>query len=110
MTDSPDNRNGAVLRRLIAEGDSLEKPRLIDFCFVFHERPQSIAFAAVVTEREYEVCLSRYEERDMWQAIVRKHMVPEIGEISRIELELTRRAVAAGGAADGWGCSRLVGA
>ena len=105
----PDDTNGAVLRRMLAGGDSLEKPRMIDFCFVFPERSQSVAFASVVTEGEYEVCLSRFEERNMCQAIVRKHMIPTHGEITRIEADLASRAVAAGGAADGWGCTRLAG-
>jgi hypothetical protein len=103
----PDDENGAVLMRMRDGGDSLEKARIIDFCFAFAERSQALEFAAAVPEVEYEVCISRYEERQMWQAIVKKFMKPEHAEISRIEADLSMRAAVAGGEADGWGCMRI---
>ncbi|HEY1107610.1 MAG TPA: ribonuclease E inhibitor RraB [Opitutaceae bacterium] len=107
MDPIPDDENGDVLRRMREGGDSLTKPRIIDYNFVFPDRDQSIEFARAIPERDLEVCLSFYEERDLWQVIVKKHMVPEHRAISHLEAELTRRAERAGGEADGWGCMRI---
>src|SRR5262245_30815365 len=97
----PDDENGDVLRQMFEQGDDLSQPRIIDFCFAFSERSQALAFAAAVDERDLEVCISFYEERDGWQAIVKRYMIPTHADITALELSLTRRAVAAGGEADG---------
>lgn len=103
----PNDENGAVLMRMRKGGDSLEKSRIIDFCFAFPERQQALEFAAAIPEVEYEVCISRYEERGMWQVIVKKFMKPEHADISLIEADLGARAADSGGEADGWGCMRI---
>lgn len=107
MDAIPDDENGAVLRRMREGGDALTKPRMIDYCFAFPEREQSIDFARVITEKDLEVCLSYHEEREMWQAIVKKFMAPEHRLITALEADLSRRAAACGGEADGWGCMRI---
>lgn len=107
--DTPSDENGEVLRRMRDGGDRLDQPRIIEFCFGFSRRDQAIHFAASVDEIEYEVCISRYEEKGMWQAIVKKHMVPDHTEITRIEADLSARAASVGGFADGWGCMRVTG-
>lgn len=107
MTSIPDDENGDVLRRMREGGDALTKPRIIDFCFAFPAREQSLDFARMVSEREFEVCLSFYKERDIWQAIVKKFMVPEHGAIGQIEATLSERAALVGGEPDGWGCMRI---
>jgi hypothetical protein len=102
----PDDENGNVLQRMLDGGDTLTQPRMIDYCFKFSTRAQAIAFAEAVPEKEYEVCISYYDD-EMWQSIVKKHMTPDHGEISRIESDLSARAVASGGEADGWSCMRI---
>src|SRR5271163_642966 len=82
----PDDENGEVLRRMFEHGDDLSKPRIVDFCFAFPSRVQAIEFAAIVKERDLEVCISYYEERDGWQAIVKRYMVPMHEDITRLEL------------------------
>ena len=105
----PDDENGSVLKRMVARGDKLDKPRMIDFCFVFSTREDALKFAAIVDEIDLEVCLSYYEGRSMWQAIVKKFMIPEHAEIGALEADLTRRAALFSGVADGWGCMRITG-
>jgi hypothetical protein len=108
QTYIPDDENGIVLRGMVAGGDTLQKPRIIDYCFVFPTRSQALEFAASVGEIDYEVCISYYEEKRMWESIVKKFMIPDHTEITRIESDLTGRAEVAGGIADGWGCMRIV--
>ena len=103
----PDDENGDVLRRMHEGGDALTKARMIDFCFAFPSRDPAIQFASIVSEKEYEACISFYEERDMWQVIIKKHMIPSHTAISEIEVDLSSRAQGAGGEPDGWGCMRL---
>jgi hypothetical protein len=106
-SEIPDNENGRILRRMIDGGDDLSKPRKVDFCFVFAERRQALAFAEVVDERELKVSISYYPEREMWQAIVHRYMAPTHRDITAMESVLSARAESIGGEADGWGCMRL---
>jgi hypothetical protein len=103
----PDDENGDVLRRMYANGDDLLQPRVVDFCFAFPERRQAVAFAEIVGDRDLEVCISYYGERDMWQAIVKRHMVPIHPDITALELALRDHAISVGGEADGWGCMKV---
>ncbi|HEY6205613.1 MAG TPA: ribonuclease E inhibitor RraB [Chthoniobacterales bacterium] len=102
--DFPADDNGNILRQLHERGDTLEQPRNINFAFAFSERQQAIAFAELVHEPQFEVCISRYEEQNMWQTIVTRHMVPTHGDITALEHDLGSRAESVGGAPDGWGC------
>jgi len=103
----PDDENGDVLRRMQDAGDDLSKPRIIDFCFVFPDRKNALEFATIVNEREFEVCISHYDERKMWQAIVKHYMAPTHAAITALEVDLSRRAQSVGGEADGWGCMQV---
>lgn len=104
MSEIPDDDNGRVLKRLSVGGDTLTQPRTIEFQFIFSKRAQSLDFAHAVPELDYEICLSYYEEREMWQAEVKIYMIPEHSEITRIEADLSARAAPLGGQADGWCC------
>ena len=100
----PDDENGDVLRCMYDDGDDMSQPRIIDFCFAFPERKQALAFAEIVDDRDVEVCISYYEEREMWQAIAKRHMIPTHQDITALELSLAAHAQSVGGEADGWGC------
>ena len=86
------------------EGDDLAEPRIIDFCFLFADRSQALAFAGKVPERIVQVCISLNEVRDLWQVAVKHFMVPTHKQIAEIELDLGKRAQSAGGEPDGWSC------
>lgn len=103
----PDDENGKVLLGMLKGGDTLTQPRIIDYCHVFPSRALALEFVKAITEKEYEVCISYYED-ERWQVIVKKHMIPEYKEVTRIEAELARLADVNGGAADGWGCMRTI--
>ncbi|MEN6451636.1 MAG: ribonuclease E inhibitor RraB [Thermoguttaceae bacterium] len=103
----PNDENGEVLRLMFEDGDDLSKPRIIEFCFAFPDRNKAIEFAAMVDERDLEVCISVYRERKCWQAIVKRHMVPTHRRITKLEQTLTERAASVGGNGDGWGCMHV---
>src|SRR5258705_5099476 len=96
----PNDENGDVLRRMLRDGDDLSKPRMIDFCYIFPERRQALAFAEIVDDRELEVCISYNKERDMWDTIVKRNMVPTHDDITAFELSLASMAESVGGEAD----------
>ena len=103
----PDDENGVVLRRMYERGDDLSKPRMVDFCFVFSDRRQALAFAEIVDHRDLEVSISYYEEREMWEVVVRRHMIPTHEAITLLESDLTEKAESVGGEPDGWGCMQI---
>lgn len=107
LPEFPDDENGDVLRRLLSRGDDLASPRIIDFCFIFPERGQALAFAELVDDRDLSVCISFYEAREIWQVIVKRCMIPTHEQITALELILAHRAESVGGNADGWGCMHV---
>ena len=100
----PADENGNILRQLHERGDALDQPRNVDFAFAFPRRQQAIAFAELVDEPEFVVSISRYDERDMWQVIVSRHMIPTHSGVTALEMNLSARAESVGGEPDGWGC------
>ena len=100
----PHDENGDVLRRMIGNGDDLLQARMIDFCYIFPERKQALAFAEIVDDRELQVCILYNQGRDMWDAIVKRYMIPTHQDITAFELSLATHAELVGGEADGWGC------
>lgn len=103
----PDDENGDVLRRMVEHGDDITQPRTIDFCFVFADRIRALEFAALIEERDMVVCISYYEERDGWEVVVQRYMLPTHEDVTRLEHSLTQRAESVGGEADGWGCMQV---
>ena len=100
----PNDANGDVLRRMLAHGDDLSRPRRIDFCFVFPDRAHALTFAGTLDfdQPDDEVSISRYQDR--WQAIVHRVMAAGHAEITELETAWTRVAEQCQGRADGWGC------
>ena len=103
----PNDDNGNVLRRMYVGGDDLTQPRMIDYCFIFPDRQLALAFARAVDDEDSIVCISLSKYRKVWQAIVQRFMIPEHARIAAIEVELSGKAEAVGGKADGWGCMRV---
>ena len=100
----PKDENGHILRKMYERGDDVSRPRIIDFCFIFPERTQALVFAEKMDDKNLEVCISYYEEREMWQAIIKRYTAPTHHEITLLESILTAQAEQTGGKADGWGC------
>jgi hypothetical protein len=103
-TNFPSDVNGDVFRRMVGNGDNLSQPRMMDFCHIFPERRQALAFADIVDGRDLTVCISYYEARDMWQVTVKRYMIPTYQDVTALELSLEAQAESVGGEADGWGC------
>jgi hypothetical protein len=105
--DFPDDDNGGVLRRLYDCGDDLTQSRIVDFCFIFPDREQALAFVRDVADQTVKTRLSWYQARSMWQVIVKRDMIPDHGGITPMESALTMKANKVGGKADGWGCMAI---
>jgi len=103
----PVDDNGDILRRMNEGGDDLIQSRMIDFCFVFSDRKQALAFARDTDDQDLIVCISYYTAKGKWQVIVKHNMIPEHKNISTMEAALTTKAQAVGGKADGWGCMQI---
>jgi hypothetical protein len=49
--DIPDDVNGDVLRRLVADGDNLSVPSTLDFQILFPDEKSATRFAEVVSSK-----------------------------------------------------------
>jgi len=102
----PDDENGDVLRRMQGNGDSLAKPRNIDFTVAFPDEPSAEQFGAKIRHLGYEpsVNLTNSNPELPWDVVVVKYMLPSHEGITQFELELENIASRFGGSNDGWGC------
>ena len=102
----PNDDNGDVLRRMEAKGDSLSRPRNIDFTVVFREKDGAERFAEHFRAQGYKVSIERAGTREEfpWDVLVVKHMTPSHQEIGDFEASLQELADTLGGHNDGWGC------
>src|SRR5215831_8050690 len=107
----PHDENGDVLWRTFCDGDRLDKPSVIDFSVIFPVREDALAFGAVLLEQSFRVQFLKYEKKNelVWQIMVTPVMLPDHGEISRLEELLGRQAEVFGGRNDGWGCFEVRG-
>ncbi len=103
----PSDDNGDVLRRMYEGGDDLTQSRIIDYCFVFLDRQRALAFTQAIDDQDFQVCISYYKAKKLWQAIVKNNMVPDHAAISAMEAALTIKAKTVDGTADGWGCMQI---
>jgi hypothetical protein len=103
----PEDENGQILRQMYDSGDDLTQSRVVDFCFVFPDRKQALAFVEDAGDTAVETCLSWYQGKSMWQVIVKRDMVPDHAGITAMESGLTLKAEKSGGSADGWGCLQI---
>ena len=105
--DIPDDVNGDVLRRLVADGDNLSVPRTIDFQIIFPDEKSATQFAEVVSSKFDTVEITFFEERTpgpVWNVTASRMMLPDHKEITDIEQLLEDAASPLGGENDGWGC------
>lgn len=106
MNDStgiPNDVNGNILRKMLQSGDDFSRSRTVDFCHVFSERRQALAFAEIVDDKELEVCISYNDQAEMWDVIVKRYMIPTHQDITSFEQLLATKAESLGGKGDGWG-------
>lgn len=106
----PEDENGAVLRRMLEDGDDLTVPREVDFFLVFGEQAAAEAFVpAAAALGDVLVSVPEADDEGIWQVTVSRHMEPKHAAITALEKELTVLAEPFGGYPDGWGCMQAVG-
>ncbi len=111
MIEPPDDENGDVLRRMIARGDDLSRPRIVDFAHVFATETAARAFAAQAeAEGLFAVVELTETAPDMpWDVVVEHPLAPSHAAVTTLELRLAEMAERLGGHADGWGCESVIG-
>jgi hypothetical protein len=105
--DIPDDVNGDVLRRLVADGDNLSVPRTIDFQIIIPDEKSAVRFAEVVSSKFGSVKIKLFEEGKpglAWDVTGSRMMHPDHKEITEVEMFLEDAAAPFGGENDGWGC------
>ena len=102
----PHDENGAVLRRMRANGDNLNLARSIDFSVAIPDEQSAHHFSATVRAWGYAAIIKfpGPVQSLPWDVCVVKHMVPTHAAISKFEEDLGREAALVGGRNDGWGC------
>ena len=71
--------------------------------FIFKDRQQALAFAGLITERDWTVDVAFAPVRARWQSIVRREIHPVFRDVTLWLATLTARATPLGGERDGWG-------
>lgn len=122
MTDFPDDADGMALEALAAHGVDLSQPLMMEFAVAVPDEASANNTQKALIQAGYD-CDIEYddgepddedeeEEEDLedeeefgpsWTVIASVQMVPEHGEIVRIQAELNRLAQPFGGEIDGWG-------
>jgi hypothetical protein len=82
--------------------------RPIYVSFNFMEQSQALAFARLITERDWTVSVAYAPQRACWQATVRRQIHPVFRDITVWLTTLTARATPFGGERDGWGHNEQV--
>ena len=109
LEDIPKDENGAVLRQMRADGDSLTLPRPIDFSVVFPSEQAALAFCEAIRECGLKLVHedNRIREDRPWDVTVTREMVPNHAELGAMEALLKKHAEPLGGINDGWGCFNM---
>uniref|UniRef100_A0A7C2NVA2 Ribonuclease E inhibitor RraB n=1 Tax=Schlesneria paludicola TaxID=360056 RepID=A0A7C2NVA2_9PLAN len=118
MTSFPDDADGEVLAELAAHGVDLSQPLEIEFPVAVPDEASADKTQAALAKAGYESRIE-YDEGEpdeegnidpddeefgpAWTVYVNRLMVPEHGEIQRIQAELDRLSQPFGGYCDGWG-------
>lgn len=102
----PDDDNGDVLRRMVAKGDDLTRPRNINFSVLFADESSAGEFAEHFRSLGHEVSVKGdYPNQDFpWDVLVVRHMPASHEGITNFESLLQSVADHWGGHNDGWGC------
>ena len=118
MPTYPDDADGAVLAQIAAGGVDMSRPMLIDFFVAVSDESTAEAVGNALARAGYDTQIE-YDEGEpdedgaidpddeefgpSWTVCANVTMVPEYGEIIRIQAEFDRIAGPLGGKSDGWG-------
>jgi regulator of RNase E activity RraB len=101
--DLPNDANGDVLRRMLADGADLSKPHDIDFFIAAPNEQAGSAIASAAEQQGFSVDLDKDEEAADWTVCCSRSMVPDHAAITQTEQQLDALARPLGGWIDGWG-------
>jgi hypothetical protein len=97
------DENAAVLARMAEQGDDLTQAREIEFAHLFEDHRAAEAFHAWAQQQGYAATVEAREDAGT-DVIVRRLMVPNLQQLTDLELTLAAAARDHAGEPDGWGC------
>lgn len=102
----PDDETGQVLKRMIEDGDDIDRPRAIGFYHVFADESDAQDFAAAASSRpDLLVEGPDFDDDDgIWEVSASRTMPAQHKAITALEAELGDLAARYRGYPDGWGC------
>jgi len=103
MMDDALEDNAAVLARMAEQGDDLAQARDIEFAHLFEDCRAAEAFCAWAQQQGYAATVEAREDAST-DVIVRCRMVPDLQNLTDLELTLAAAAREYAGEPDGWGC------
>ena len=102
----PKDDNGDVLWQMRSKGDSLAKPREIDFTAIFPSGDTAVQFAVVCLRDGFKVemerCDQHHDDGLNWNVVVYCLAVPTYAGITALEQTLEARAASSTGRVNGW--------
>jgi len=105
-----DPENLEVLLRLTSGGDTLTKPRDVNFSVGFAEAASASDFCKQMQQLGYRAYFGHKEQFApfSWDATVVVSLIPSEESIGEFELLLAHAAAPLSGKNDGWFCERIV--
>lgn len=95
----PDDENGDVLRRMLANGDDLSRARTINFEHVFSSKSDALSFLTETCGEDITVSMSQIAQDGRWNVQVSTHMLPTHSGITDVETRFDSVARTFGGIA-----------
>ena len=89
---------------MLARGDDLRSPRIIEFNQLFDDREHALGFITSLDDKDFELCLSWYSDRGVWQVIIKVFLTPAYDVISTLEENLAKGLGLFNGTPEGWNC------
>lgn len=103
VAEYPNDADGDALRRLVADGNDMAAPMVIDFPVVLPTEAAAQQFAVLAAAKSYAVQIWQHDDDSDWDVICAIEMVPTYADVVRIQAELSELAEPFGGICDSWG-------
>lgn len=102
----PNDANGDVLWHMRSKGDTLTRPRELDFTVILPSEEAALKCAIICLQSGFKVEVEKSEEHHKdnldWNVLVYTTAVPTHADVTMLEQLLGKHAASLGGQTDGW--------